>query len=176
MKTRMTSLILTLFMGLLSVQAQQKHTVSGTVRDGKSGEVLSGAYVFVEAAPGNGTVSNEYGFYSLTLPAGDYRLAIQYMGYELRILDISLRGPVALPIELQPSSVQLAAVEVTPVTQVLSSPQAGLEPLAIRELNKIPVLLGEKDLIKTLQLLPGIKSAGEGSSGFYVRGGGRTKT
>ncbi|WP_243770814.1 MULTISPECIES: TonB-dependent receptor [Mucilaginibacter] len=150
-----------------------KYTVSGTVKSKQTGETIIGASIRVTDA-NFGTSSNEYGFYSLTLPAGDHQLSISTMGQKAAVVPVSLAGNLRLNIELEDNAQQLQEVTVKAVpagARDLASPQMGVEHLSIQETKNIPVLLGERDVIKTIQLLPGIKSAGEGNGGFFVRGG-----
>jgi hypothetical protein len=153
--------------------ATGKFTISGTITSKQSGETMIGATIRV--ANGNqGTSSNGYGFYSLTLPAGDHQLIVSAIGQKTVLIPVSLTADKKLNIALEDNAQELQTVTITATPQGgrdLKSPQMGVEKLSIKEINDIPVLLGEHDVIKTIQLLPGIKSAGEGSGGFYVRGG-----
>lgn len=150
-----------------------KHTVSGTVKDARSGELLIGATVRVKDQPATGTSANEYGFYSLTLPAAQYTLVVQYIGYRTDTVTVDLQQNVTRHISLFPTEDTLQEVEVTATKQNdnITSPQTGMEKMDVKEISRIPVLFGEKDIIKTMQLLPGIKSVGDGGGGMYVRGG-----
>ncbi|MFM2268427.1 MAG: hypothetical protein RL757_1868, partial [Bacteroidota bacterium] len=152
--------------------AQGKFTVSGTITDGQNGEQLLGAAVTVVELKGTGVVTNDYGFYSLTLPQGDYSLKISYVGYNDNIVKIKLDKSQKLDIKLS-SGAQLeeVVVKATRENENVTKAQMGVEHLEIKEISKVPVIFGEKDILKTIQLLPGVKSAGEGNSGFNVRGG-----
>lgn len=156
----------------LTTFSQNKYTLSGSVKDASKGEELIGARIKVKDQP-IGTNSNEYGFYSLTLPEGTYTLVITSYGYTTQEQTVNLNQNIQLNILLQVPVEELEEVKVSAVRQDANVKEAvmGVERLDPKELAKIPVLLGEKDLIKTMQLLPGVKNAGEGSSGFYVRGG-----
>lgn len=150
---------------------QDRYTLSGTIKTKEKGETVIGATIRL----GNsGTTSNEYGFYSITLPRQTYTLVISAVGMQTRTEDIVLDKNIVLNFFLETESKNLESVTVTATGKgrSLASPQMGVERLTIEEVKTIPVLLGEKDILKTIQLLPGIKSAGEGNSGFYVRGGG----
>ncbi|MEN0054841.1 MAG: TonB-dependent receptor [Mucilaginibacter sp.] len=150
-----------------------KYTISGTITSKQSGETMIGATVRV-ANGAQGTSTNGYGFYSLTLPAGDHQLIVSAVGQKTMVIPISLTADKRLNIALEDNAQELQTVTITATPQGgrdLKSPQMGVEKLSIKEINNVPVLLGEHDVIKTIQLLPGIKSAGEGSGGFYVRGG-----
>jgi hypothetical protein len=153
---------------------QQKFTISGTIKDAKSGEELIGANVYVKNNPTNGTSTNAYGFYSLTLPQGKYEIAVQYVGYQLFSQELDLVANQKIDFEITSSSQQLKEVEVKAEKDNLnvSSAQMGVTKIDINEIKNIPVIFGERDVLKTISLLPGIKSAGEGNAGFYVRGGG----
>lgn len=162
-------------MFLFHAQAQDKASVSGVVKSKKNGETLIGASVRV-AALNVGTTSNEYGFYSLSLPKGKHVLEISAVGVAIKQLEINLTGNLRMDVALEEANAnELQGVVVksssTMSGRSLSSTQMGVEKLTMKETKNIPVLLGERDVLKTVQLLPGIKSAGEGSSGFYVRGG-----
>ncbi len=152
----------------------QNATLSGTIKDSKTGEVLIGATVAVEnSKPIVGTVTNVYGFYSLTLPKGNYTLLVSFIGYQNLKKSVDLQQNTTLTFEIAENTNELTEIVVTsdaPQDKVQNA-QMGMEKLEMKEMNKIPVLLGERDILKTIQLLPGIKSAGEGNSGFNVRGG-----
>jgi hypothetical protein len=160
------------FFCILSIQAQNKFTVSGSIRDKASGEELIGATIMVAELPNVGVATNEYGFYSLTLPAGSYTLKSFYVGYTESTQSITLSADQKLDWSLA-SDNQLAEIVLADKKEDenLTKTTMGTERLDIKEIAKLPVLFGEKDVLKTLQLLPGIKSAGEGNSGFFVRGG-----
>lgn len=158
----------------LSANAQTKFTISGTISDGKTGEALIASSVVIAENQSIGASSNEYGFYSLSLQEGTYTIICSYLGYEDYKEEIKLDGSKVINIGLKPyeSGIELQTVVVTANNpdDNLSKPQMGTETLNLKDIEKIPVLLGEKDIIKTIQLLPGVKST-EGSSGFSVRGG-----
>lgn len=150
-----------------------KCTVSGAVKDQRSGEALIGATVKVQETSATGTSANEYGFYSITLPAARYTLIVQYIGYETDTTAVVLDHNITLNIGLRPAESVLQEIEVvaTRPNDNLTTAQTGVEQIDVKEISKLPVLFGEKDVIKTMQLLPGIKSVGDGGSGMYVRGG-----
>jgi CarboxypepD_reg-like domain/TonB-dependent Receptor Plug Domain len=153
--------------------AQSQATLSGTIKDAKNGETLIGSTIRVIQLPGVGAVSNEYGFYSLSVPKGDYTFVIGFVGYAPDTLPISLLRDTVLNVNLGSSFSQLREVTVNAKkkNENIISAQTGSEKLDVKELNKLPVLFGERDILKSMQLMPGIKSAGEGNSGFNVRGG-----
>jgi hypothetical protein len=154
--------------------AQQKHTISGYVKDGKNGESLFSATVQVKET-GLGTTTNEYGFYSITLPAGEYHLVFSYLGFDNKevTVDISKENQ-RVNIELGTSSITTDVVEITGKRRDanVQSSDMGKVEMTMEEVKQLPALLGEVDVMRTLQLMPGVMSAGEGNSGFYVRGGG----
>ncbi|MEO8085205.1 MAG: TonB-dependent receptor [Bacteroidota bacterium] len=172
------SQIKVLLLYILSVNAvfaqSDKFTISGTIKDKKTGETIIGAIVRVNELSGTGTTSNEYGFYSLTLPSGKYNFIYSFLGFTQQDLSIELTQYKIVNISLSENSTQLTEVVVIAERKDINvtRTQMGVEKLDTKEISKIPVLFGEKDILKTIQLLPGIKSAGEGNSGFYVRGGG----
>ncbi|MBV8325201.1 TonB-dependent receptor [Chryseobacterium sp.] len=158
------------------VIAQQTYSVSGTVKDKKNGELLIGVTVKVSENPSINVVANEYGFYSLSLPEGNYTLIISNPGYKDFEQQIKVDQNMKLDLPLIPQEVISKSIDEVVITGIkkdknLSTAQMGTETLSIKNIEKLPVLFGEKDVMKTIQLLPGIKSNGEGSSGFSVRGG-----
>lgn len=155
----------------LAVSAQTKYTLSGFVRDSLSGESLIGATVQVQD---DGSVtSNQYGFYSLTLPAGDYTLLVSFAGYQLQQLNIRFDRNIRHNFQLLPrGALQEVIVSSKRKDGNVMNAQMGKIDLSMQQVKAVPVLLGEVDLLKTLQLLPGVRNAGEGNTGMYVRGGG----
>lgn len=153
--------------------AQQTFTVSGSIRDTATGEVLIGASVYIRELKNVGVITNAYGFYSLTIPRGQYTLAANSVGYAPFSQPVTADKNVLLNIALLRASQNLEEVTVSNErkNENVTRPLMGVEKLSIQQIKNIPVIFGEKDVLKTLQLLPGIKSAGEGNSGFYVRGG-----
>jgi len=154
-----------------------KYTISGTIRAQRTGETIIGATIRAGSATSSfftATVSNEYGFYSLTLPAGSYHLETSTVGMATVALDLRLDGDTTINFPLMEAARDLQEVTVRATTpgRSLKTPQMGMERMNMSEIKDIPVIFGEKDVLKTIQLLPGIKSAGDGNSGFYVRGGG----
>jgi len=162
-----------LFISSYRLASQNKYTISGYVKDVKSGEQLIGATLVVKELPATGTTANAYGFYSLTLPEGKYTLSAQFTGYQTKPEVIELNKSTKLDFALSDAETELNEVVVTDEKrdQNITQTQMGMDKLDIQQIKNIPVIFGEKDVLKTLQLLPGVKSAGDGSSGFYVRGG-----
>lgn len=152
--------------------AQNKFTVSGTVKSASKGETIIGATV--SAGANHVTRTNEYGFYSLTLPEGTYPLAISSVSFTAYSDSLNLHKNTVVNVDLLDAEQTLEEVVISSTAssrRSLGSPQMGMEKISPQDIKNVPVLLGEKDAIKVLQLLPGIKSAGEGNSGMYVRGG-----
>ena len=151
--------------------AQKKFTISGTIRDQKSGETLIGATLILIAKENYSVLSNSYGFYSITVPQSDYLLVASFSGYRDDTTEISLTKDLVKEIALQPRATQLDEVVISSKRNDITHTLPGMQKISMSEIKNVPVLFGEKDILKTIQLLPGIKSAGEGSSGFFVRGG-----
>lgn len=173
----MRVILLLTVVGLLGVAASygqdQRFTLSGFITDAESGEALIGANLYVPARQ-VGTVANDYGFYSLTLSADSVFLRVSYLGYQPRTFAVDLREDLAFDVELTPASVGLGEVEVVAERgeDEVESTQMSAFALPIEEVKKLPAFLGEIDVIKAIQLLPGVQSGTEGSTGLYVRGGG----
>ncbi len=153
--------------------AQDKSTFSGVVKNAQTGEVLIGAAVVVQELKGVGASTNAYGFYSLTLPRGRYTLQVQYLGFKTLRDSLALNSNQTLNFDLTPEPITIGEVVVSAErsNQNVVSTEMSTNKIDVRDVKSIPVLLGEKDILKTIQLLPGIKSAGEGNTGFYARGG-----
>ncbi len=152
--------------------AQKNYTLNGTVKDQASGETLIGASIKLIGIKPITTVTNGYGFYLLNAPEGSYKLEISYVGYTTFVKEIALKENTKIDANLQEANA-LSEVVITNIKRNdnISKPQMGVEKLNVKDIQNVPVLFGERDILKTLQLLPGIKSAGEGNSGFFVRGG-----
>lgn len=156
---------------LLIVQASgQTHTVSGYIRDVDTGESLIGATVY-DLHSKQGTIANVYGFYSLTLPADTVKLRVSFVGYSTANETFQLDKDRTLDFSLQSGSV-LEEVIVTAEETIETLPQMSTVSVPIEQIQQAPVLMGEVDVLKTIQLLPGIQGGNEGTSGVYVRGGG----
>lgn len=165
-------LMLTIVKGAAQSGNQTRYALSGTISDKASGETLIGATVRVVGV-NLGSISNEYGFYSLSLSEGTYIISIGFIGYQTMVDTVQLKEHIRMDIALEPEAGQLEEVVITSTADDLNITNItpGNLQLNMKEINALPVLLGEKDAIKILQLLPGIKSSGEGNSGFHVRGG-----
>lgn len=168
------TLLFFLFLSSLTF-SQDKFSISGTISDSTKGEELINAKLKVKDQA-IGALSNEYGFYSLTLPKGNYIFIYSATGYEAKELTIELDKNTVINFQLVSLADKVKEIKEVKVTakkedQNITNPIMGVERLSPAAVAKIPVLLGEKDIIKSMQLLPGVKSAGEGNAGFYVRGG-----
>lgn len=153
-------------------QAQQKFTLSGTISEANSNETLIGVTIaFPELK--TGVTTNEYGFYSITLPEGEYTLVVSYLGFQDIRETINLNSNIKRDFNLLEEAEELEEVVVTDDVERLDirKPQMSVNTLAVQTIKQIPVVLGEADVIKSLLLLPGVSNAGEASSGFNVRGG-----
>ncbi|GAB3412732.1 TonB-dependent receptor [Niabella aquatica] len=152
--------------------AQQKFTLSGTVRSQRTGETVINASIRSTSST-EGISSNEYGFYSITLPAGEYVIEYSAVGFETIAEKIRLDQNISKNITLSDEIKDLENVTISASGKgrTITGTQMGVERLSITEVKTIPMLLGERDILKAIQLLPGIKPAGDGNSGFYVRGG-----
>lgn len=150
----------------------QKHTITGFVSDVSNGEQLLGANVY-NSETYSGTVTNNYGFYSLTQIAGDISVKYSFVGYQSVVISFNLSKDTLISIELTPT-IELDEVEIrsSGIESKLESSQMSVTELPMRTLKKLPVFFGEVDIMKTIQLLPGVQSGTEGTSGLYVRGGG----
>ena len=157
----------------LSGQTRTKYTISGFVQDATSGERLIGANVF-EPTLQEGTTTNSYGFFSLTLPADSVLLAVAYIGFQNEFFRLKLMDDVALNINLRPSPVAGDTIQVVAdaIELIENQTQMSRIDVSVAQIRSMPALLGETDILKALQLLPGVQSGSEGASGIYVRGGG----
>jgi len=158
---------------IAGIRAQQTFTVSGYVNDSTSGESLIGASIFIKEIQ-KGVSTNTYGYYSVTLAEGNYTFITRYIGYAQQDRTVDLRADVKMNIDLKPSVTEIKQVEVVREKRKSNteSTDMGRLDVDVQKLNTLPALLGEVDILKVIQFLPGVKSGGEGNSGFYVRGGG----
>ena len=166
---------LALFISLFSFSitfAQDKFTLSGTVSEASSNETLIGVTIVIPELK-TGVTTNEYGFYSITLPQGEYQVQISYLGFKEVQQTIVLSENKKLNFRLEESAEELEEVIVTEDVEKISirKPQMSVNAMSAETIKKIPVILGEADVIKSILLLPGVTNAGEGASGFNVRGG-----
>ena len=153
-------------------QTDPVHTLSGYVEDAASGEKLIGAVLY-EPTLQKGATTNRYGFFSLTLPAGPLQVVVFHIGYQSDTLATRLDQDVQRTIALQPTPIEMGAVQVEAerLDPIQEQSQMSVVQVPIRQIKNAPVLMGEVDVLKTLQLLPGVQSGAEGMSGLYVRGG-----
>ena len=170
----MRKLITTIFVSLftLTIFAQEKYTISGTVYDNNGNETLIGATIYFPDLS-VGTTTNEYGFYSITISKGTHNISVSYLGFSEESKIIELNNKTSLDFYLSERSQALDEVVIqTDIEKInIKSTQMSVNKLTSKTIKQIPVVLGESDIIKSIILLPGVTSAGEGASGFNVRGG-----
>ena len=151
--------------------AAQVNTISGYVEDVTSGERIPGAAFYIPAL-GTGVISNQYGFYSLSIASPTVRFVVSHLAYAPATYDLTIEGDTTLMVLLTPRVIGMAAVEVVAEGESsVESVQMSVHDVQIKQIETLPVLLGEVDIQKTLQLLPGVQSGLEGTTGLYVRGG-----
>ncbi|MBR9859763.1 TonB-dependent receptor [bacterium] len=169
---RRLAFILALIGSSLFTLAQQ-YTISGTITEAGSRELLPGVSIY-EADLKIGTTTNKYGFYSLTLPAGEYRIIYSFIGYKVDTLMINLNADTTYNASLGDAPNAIGEVKVVAARKVEESKKVQMSSIdiPIQQIKDIPTFLGEKDVLKTIQLMPGVQSGSEGQSGIYVRGGG----
>ncbi len=162
-----------LFLFFAFVTYGQKFTVSGYVRDMATGENMAGTSVYVKSLQ-KGTITNAYGFYSMTLPKGKYEITFSFIGYADIIKLVELNKNISLNVKLSESVIVTKEVEVSAqkTDKNIKSTQMSVVQIPVKQIKELPAIFGEVDILKTIQLLPGVQSAGEGTSGYYVRGGG----
>ena len=150
----------------------QKFTLNGYVKDAANGEAMIGSTVYVKTLS-DGAVTNEYGFYSITLPAGTYEISYSYVGYLPQFKTIELTSNIRQDIELVAESEELEAIVIKGELEQANAQNMEMSnnKLDIRTIVKVPSFLGEVDVLRSLQLMPGVSTVGEGASGFNVRGG-----
>ena len=172
MVTSMRVFILFLFLSPFVILAQEKYTLSGTVTDNQSNETLIGVNIIIPEIQ-SGTITNEYGFYSITLPKGTYKIQISYLGFKTYTETITLNTDMVKNFELEEAAESLDEIVIKEDVERLNikKPQMSVNALSIKTIKNMPVVLGEVDVIKSIILLPGVTSGGEGASGFNVRGG-----
>jgi len=165
-------LSLLFFLFAFSVFSQDKATISGYIKDARNGESLIGATISKSGA-NVGASANEYGFFSLTLPKGEHVIAVSIIGYRTYTFSVNLDKSITKNFELEEEGKELDEVEITAeaADKNVKSVEMSVAKLDIKQINKIPALLGEVDVIRAIQLLPGVTTVGEGASGFNVRGG-----
>jgi hypothetical protein len=173
--TILTTISLFVFFAAINVKSYsqtRRYSLSGFVYEAGSRESLPGVNIYFPEQR-TGTSSNNYGFYSITLPEGNYQVVYSSVGYNSQAFEIQLNKNITLDAFLDPS-VELSGIEIIGerVPAITETPLMSTLDLPVKQIQRIPALLGEKDVLKIIQLMPGVKKGTEGSSGFYVRGGG----
>lgn len=173
MITKKISFLLIIIFTTLHSFSQDKFTLSGTIKDSKNNETLIGVNIYIPALK-IGTTTNEYGFYSITVPRGEHQIEISYVGYQTIQQTITLNQNTKNNFSISESGEELQEVVITDNKKKINikSPEMSVNKLSISTIKKMPVVLGEVDVLKSILLLPGVTNAGEGASGFNVRGGG----
>jgi hypothetical protein len=166
-------ILLILFCGTSLAFGQNKVSLSGYIKDASSGETLIGANIYIEEVQ-SGIATNAYGFYSISIPAGTYTIRVTYLGYNTYQETVNLIENRTQNIGLVSEGKEIEEVVINDVRkdENVQGTQMGTISLSTEKIKKLPVMFGESDILKAIQLLPGVQSAGEGNSGFYVRGGG----
>ncbi len=164
-----------LFLLLSSSQLlAQKYTISGYVEDASSGERMVGVNVVAKELS-LGTTTNTFGFYSITLPSATFNLEMSFIGYKKNSKLITLANSIHLNISLESSALELNEITLVGEESIVQRTQSSVIDVPVEQIKSMPALLGEVDVLKAIQLLPGVQSGSEGTSGFYVRGGGPIK-
>ena len=179
MKQNIRSLLLVFYFLFCTMVAgySQKYSISGIIKDKANGESIVGAFVIAKDTTTlkviQGNYTNTSGFYSITLPKGVFKISVNYLGYKEYTKTINLTNNTTINIEIETEAVRANEVVVTgkKVDQNVSAVQVGKMEMKIETIKSLPALMGEVDILKSIQLLPGIQSGSEGNSGFYVRGG-----
>jgi hypothetical protein len=167
------TLIFLLFIIFSTHLSGQKFTISGYVKDNTTGEFLIGSNVYLKELM-KGASTNTYGFYSITVPAGDYNLVASFVGFKDYNEKIKLDKNLKINVSLEPNVITTKEVVISGEREDknIQSTEVGRVDIPIDKIKKLPAIFGEVDILKSIQLTPGVQSAGEGNSGFYVRGGG----
>lgn len=157
---------------MVNLAAQEKFTISGHIKDSSSGEMLIGVNIYIRSLK-TGTSTNNYGFYSLTLPLGEYMVEYSYMGYSTIKKETDLNKNIKQDIELEVTVTEGEEIVIIgeKADANIKSARMGITELRPLSIKPMPVIFGEQDVLKTIQLLPGVKSVTEAGSGFSVRGG-----
>ncbi|HNP48727.1 MAG TPA: TonB-dependent receptor, partial [Bacteroidia bacterium] len=173
MKTTFQLFSLLLFLLFAGEAYSQSHTVSGFVKEASTGESLLGTNVYLKENL-KGVTTNQYGFYSITVPDGKYTLVVSYLGFVTQEFPIDLTKDIRINVSMKSSAIESKEVEISAerADRNVESIDMGKEKIEVEKIKQLPAFMGEVDILKTIQLLPGVQSAGEGNSGFYVRGGG----
>lgn len=170
-KTHVPLLILLFLIGSWA-KAQDKVTLSGTIVNSQNNETLIGVNIYIPELQ-SGTTTNEYGFFSLSVPKGDYTLQVSYMGFQTSEEKISLQQNLRKNVSLETAAQNLEEIVITERKNIanIKKPEMSVNKLTIQEIKKMPAVMGETDILKSILQLPGVTNAGEGASGFNVRGG-----
>ena len=169
-KTSLFLLSILLFISS-GISAQKKYTISGYVREKESRELLPGVNIYIPSLK-SGAITNNYGFYSLSLPEGDYEVQYSYVGYTPVIKNVKLTGHQTIDIDLEGKTLEEVVIVGNKSERISESSRMSVITMPVNQIKNIPALLGEKDVFKALQLMPGVQKGSEGNSGLYVRGGG----
>ena len=172
MKLKTIISIHSLFLLMTPVLAQEKYTISGYIKDAETGEHLIGALLYGKAQ-NFGVATNAYGFYSFTLPKGTHEITCSFMGYEPQSQTVTVNRNLSLSIDMKPAINDLDEIIVSDkrANENVTSASMGVVKLNPKEIKSIAVVFGEQDILKTIQLLPGVRAGTEGGTGFHVRGG-----
>ncbi len=154
-----------------TVVSQNKYSISGYVRESDSRESLPGVNIYIPAIKA-GTITNNYGFYSLTLPQGDYEVRFSFVGFDPVILQLSHYKDTIINIDLKSITLEGVTISAEKSERITETSEISVISLPIQQIRQVPVLLGEKDVFKTIQLMPGVQKGSEGNGSLYVRGGG----
>ena len=164
--------LLIIFLLLTSFQlVAQKHTISGYVEDATTGERMVGVNVVAKELS-LGTTTNTFGFYSITLPESNFTLEMSFIGYQKASKNVNLEESVKINFELKSQTEELDEITLIGEESIVKRTQSSVIEVPVEQIKSMPALLGEVDVLKAIQLLPGVQSGSEGTSGFYVRGGG----
>ena len=165
-------LVVSFFILTSPSQAQQKYTLNGYIKDAANGENLIGASVFISQLQ-TGVLANAYGFYSITVPEGTYEVTFNFIGYKPQTISVTMSSNQALNIDLASEStvIQEVVIRDKEIDENVANIQMSRNALDMNRVRKLPALFGEVDIIKNIQMLPGVITAGEGTSAFFVRGG-----
>jgi hypothetical protein len=155
-----------------AAKSQEKVTLNGYIRDSDNGEELIGVTIYIPELKA-GTITNDYGFYALTIPPGKYEVQFSYIGYkaEKRTLDLSVNRSENVQLLMEAEQMEEIVIEDKPLDENVVSVQMSKNTVNMTQVRKLPALFGEVDIIKNIQMMPGVISAGEGTSSFFVRGG-----
>ena len=162
--------IIIILISILTNSYAQQHTISGYITDKNNGESIIGANIYSKLT-GKGVSSNTYGFYSLTVEDGQQEIVYSFIGYKTISKVLNLQENINYDVEFELSSVNIQEVKITGEANIVEKTQTSVIDIPIQQIKTIPALFGEVDVLKAIQLLPGVQSS-EGTSGFYVRGGG----